>query len=84
MTVARGRRTRAGILSSSQKSMRQQIREAREHFPARRCGSDAVIEAGVEDQDLACAVAHRPKIANGIAAQKGLRKMPDLSRKPEP
>lgn len=59
--------------------MRQQVREAREDLPLRRRVRETVIETNIKDHRFARGVADGPKIADGITAEKWLRKVPDFT-----
>jgi hypothetical protein len=65
------------------KSVRQQIRETYESFPACGSASQTSIETRIEDQGLSCGIANCPKIPHRIAAQERLRKVPNFARKGE-
>jgi hypothetical protein len=65
------------------KSVRQQIRETYESFPACGSASQPSIETRIEDQGLSCGIANCPKIPHRIAAQERLRKVPNFARKGE-
>ena len=61
----------------------QQVGKAGEDLPLRGGVREAVIEADVEDERLACCIADGPKIAESIGPKKRLREMPDFTRERE-
>src|ERR1700690_1852818 len=60
----------------SPEPMRKQICESTKRFPPRRRSRQPAIESGIKYQSLIRLIAHRPKIANCVALQEGLRVVP--------
>src|ERR1700719_2740913 len=59
--------------------MGQQVREAGEKFPLRRCVREAVIEADIEHKGFASGMTDGPQITGRVASEKRLRKVPDFT-----